>query len=80
MFDSAHPDIPHSSLGQSSSWIIDPFDDVSDLKVICAQSCGHLEAYGDPRSPKTSWHQPWIWGRMKKNEKTLYIDIDWEFE
>ncbi len=29
-------------------------DDVSDQKVTCARSCGHLEAFGEPRSPKTS--------------------------
>ena len=41
-----------------------------DLNVIYSQSCGHLEAFGLPISPKTSSQQPCFWRSMKKN--TLY--------
>ena len=37
------------------------FESISDLKVICAQSWGHLEALWGPRSPKTSLQQHFSW-------------------
>ena len=45
-----------------------------DLNVIYSQSCGHLEAFGLPISPKTSSQQPCFWRSMKKN--TLYFSHD----
>ena len=44
-----------------------------DLNVIYSQSCGHLEAFGLPISPKTSSQQPCFWRSMKKN--TLYLNV-----
>ena len=40
---------------------------VSDQKEICAQSCGHLEAFGDTKSPKTNSQQTCSWSRMTRN-------------
>ena len=40
------------------------FQSVSDLKEISAQSWGHIEAFGDTISPKTSSQQPCSWSTM----------------
>ena len=37
-----------------------------DLNVIYSQSCGHLEAFGLPISPKSSSQQPCFWRSMKQ--------------
>ena len=44
---------------------------VSYLKVICARPGGHIEAFGDLRSPKTSSQKPSESNFFKR--KTLYV-------
>ena len=52
---------------------------IFDLNVICARSCGRLEAFWLPISLKTSSQQPCFWISMKKHCIFLYwhyhIDI-----
>ena len=33
--------------------LLNPLESVSDLQEICAQSCGHIGAFGDTKSLKT---------------------------
>ena len=49
------------------------FKSISDLKVICAQSWGHIEALRGPRSLKTSSQQHFSWVHYASD--TLYYRI-----
>ena len=42
-------------------WFLNIFESISDLKVICAQSWGHIEAPWDPRILKASSQKHYSW-------------------
>ena len=56
--------------------LINQYESISDLKENSAQSWGHIEAFGDPISPKTSSQQPYSWSTMTWN--TLYKRLLWD--
>ena len=41
--------------------LLNQYESISDLKEICAQSWGHIEAFKHITSPKTSLLQPCSW-------------------
>ena len=51
--------------------LFNQYESISDLKENSAQSWGHIEAFGDTISPKTSSQQPCSWSTMTWN--TLYV-------
>ena len=55
-----------------SAQFLKPFEFISYLKVICAQSWGPIEPIWDLRSPKRSSQQAHSWIRMKKTPCILY--------
>ena len=53
------------------SWLLEPIQWISDLKVICAQSCCNIEVLWALRRAKTCSQQPCSWFPIPWN--TLYM-------